>query len=76
MTQLKFCLGDRARDKVTGFEGVVVARATYLFGCVQVCLAPKVGEDGAHRAEQWFDEPRLYPLEVGAAPRGASGWAA
>ena len=60
-----FAVGDQARDPITGFEGVVVARAIYLFGCVQLCLSPKVGEDGAYRDAHWFDEPRLDLVEVG-----------
>ena len=60
-----FAVGDQARDPLTGFEGVIVARAVYLFGCVQLCLSPKVGEDGAYREAHWFDEPRLDLVEVG-----------
>lgn len=69
-----FALGDRARDSITGFEGIIVARSTYLFGCVQVCLSPKVGEDGAHREAHWFDEPRLLLVErVAITPEDVSG---
>ncbi len=62
-----FALGDQARDQVTGFKGIIVARSTYLFGCVQVCLSPKIGEDGTYREAHWFDEPRLQVVRRGAA---------
>ena len=26
-------LGKRAKDKITGFEGVIIGKTTYLFGC-------------------------------------------
>lgn len=56
-------LGVRARDRVTGFSGVVTGRATYLGGCAQALLAPGVGADGAFREGQWFDEQRLEPVD-------------
>lgn len=35
-------LGIKARDKITGFEGIVTAKVEYINGCVQFCLTPKV----------------------------------
>lgn len=39
-------LGDRARDRVTGLEGIVVARTKYLRGCDRLLLQPKASDDG------------------------------
>lgn len=55
---MKFELGTTAKDKITGFSGVVVGRVEYLTGCNQVLLVPKVGKDGSLREAQWFDEQR------------------
>lgn len=52
-------LGIRGKDKITGFEGTVVAFAQYISGCSQVLLAPPVDEKGAHRESHWFDEQRV-----------------
>lgn len=51
-------LGQTVTDSVTGFQGVVVAKAQYLTGCEQACLQPKA-KDGAFVDSRWFDEDRL-----------------
>ena len=35
-------LGDRVKDKITGFTGIAVSRTEYINGCVQYTVAPKV----------------------------------
>lgn len=52
-------LGKPYKDKITGFEGVATGYVSYLTGCNQALLAPKVAADGALRDSQWFDEQRL-----------------
>ena len=42
----KFKSGDIVRDKVTGFEGIIIARTDYIFGCNRYYVQPKVGPDG------------------------------
>jgi len=34
-------LGQKLRDKVTGLEGIAVAKVEYLNGCIQFCIKPK-----------------------------------
>ena len=34
-------LGKKAKDKITGFEGIIVGKIIYLFGCNQYGIAPK-----------------------------------
>lgn len=48
-------LGTKVRDSITGFEGIVTARAEYLYGCIrcEVAGCDKPGE------ALWFDEQRL-----------------
>lgn len=55
-------LGQKARDKITGFEGIITGRAEYLTGCTQFALAPKALADGSIRATEWFDEGRIEVL--------------
>jgi len=38
----KIKLGVKAKDVVTGFEGIVTAKVEYLNGCVQYALKPKI----------------------------------
>lgn len=53
-------LGDRAKDQVTGFEGICVARTEWLNGCVRVTLqSEKLDKDGKPQDGQTFDEPQL-----------------
>ena len=52
-------LGQKAKDMVTGFEGIATGRAEYLTGCAQLLLVPKVKEDGSGGEGRWFDEQRL-----------------
>jgi hypothetical protein len=58
-------LGLKARDKVTGFEGVVTTVSFDLYGCVQVVLTPGVGKDGTGTIPEgrWFDEKRLRVID-------------
>jgi hypothetical protein len=52
-------LGKNARDKVTGFSGVVVSVAFDLYGCVGALIHPGLDKDGVMREQQWFDISRL-----------------
>jgi hypothetical protein len=54
-------LGKNARDKVTGFSGVVVSVAFDLYGCVTALIHPGLDKDGGMREQQWFDVSRLIP---------------
>jgi hypothetical protein len=65
-------LGFRARDIVTGFEGVVTSICFDLYGCVQGAVTPPFDEKTGKLGEgHWFDVKRLVRLgdkEVMAAP--------
>ena len=60
--------GLEARDKVTGFVGIVTGRCEYLYGCNQWCLTPKVDKEGKRQDVQWFDEGRLEVIGSGIQP--------
>lgn len=60
-------LGDRARDIVSGFEGIVVAKIQYLTGCDRYSLEGKhVLGAKAEDYYQTFDASRLELIEAGA----------
>lgn len=59
-------LGDRAKDRVTGFTGIVTGHARHMTGCDTYGLTPPVNDKGETREAQWFDETRLDVTEAGA----------
>lgn len=55
-------LGIKGKDKITGFQGIVVGYVQYISGCNQVLLSPEVDEKGAHRDAHWFDVQRIEQI--------------
>lgn len=55
-------LGVKAKDKITGFEGIVYGKAQYLTGCDQYCIQPQA-KDGEWKDSVWIDEGRIEVLE-------------
>lgn len=58
MSGFKIELGVKVKDSITGFKGIVTARAEYITGCKQYSLVPKAEKNKAATAA-WFDEDRL-----------------
>lgn len=56
--EFKHDLGLTAKDKITGFEGLITGRCDYLTGCNQYLLQPPV-KDGDFKNGHWFDEGRI-----------------
>jgi len=56
-------LGDVARDRITGFTGVVVASYRFLHGCERLCLQPRELKDGKPLDTATFDVPQLELVE-------------
>ena len=54
----KFELGATLRDKITGFEGIAIGVASYITGCDQFCVQPKL-KDGSFVESKWLDDNRL-----------------
>ena len=57
-------LGNKAKDKITGFEGVLTGFSTYITGCDQYLVQPEL-KDGAFVEPRWIDAGRLD--EIGEA---------
>ena len=68
-------LGYKARDIITGFEGTIVGRVTYLTGCEQLLLAPAVDKKGEPREAHWYDIDRIEIITATpvALPRTSNG---
>jgi hypothetical protein len=80
-------LGDRVKDRISGLQGIAIARTEWLYGCVRVTIQPeKLDKDGKQRDNVTVDEPQCEVLKVGVienrphwrdeiavAPRRAAG---
>lgn len=55
-------LGERYRDRVTGFEGVATSRTEFLQGCFRVGLE-RLNDKGDALVALSFDEPNLEKIE-------------
>lgn len=51
--------GVKAKSVVTGFSGIITARANHLHGCNRYWLQPPVDKDGKILDGYWFDEGEL-----------------
>ncbi len=61
---MKIKLGDKVKDKITGFEGIVIARIEYLNGCIQYGVKARVKEAALKEAE-YIDEGQIERLGPG-----------
>ena len=61
-------LGDRVRDRISGFRGIATCRSTFLYGCIRISITPEeTDKDGKVNQAEWFDEPQVEVLETAAA---------
>lgn len=49
---------------MTGFEGIIIGKCIYLFGCTQYELAPEE-KDGKVSDTLWFDDGRIEVIGEG-----------
>lgn len=67
-------LGDKVKDKITGFTGIVTARLEYLNGCLRMQVTPdKLDKDGEMRDGMVLDVEQLVLIKAGVhepAPPG------
>lgn len=69
-------LGDIAKDKISGFKGMVTAVTTWLNGCRRFALTPQeLTKEGKPAEGQWFDDVQVVLIKAGqrAKPRPAGG---
>lgn len=55
----KVNLGDRAKDVITGLEGIVVAITNWLHGCKRFTLQPETLKDGKPLDNWTIDEAQV-----------------
>ena len=61
-----FKLGQKVKDKVTGFEGIIIAKVEYLNGCVQFAIRPKIKKgDSKFPENHYIDEGQLVLVSEG-----------
>lgn len=70
---MKIQLGLEAKDKVTGFKGVIIGKAEYLTGCNQYGLCPPVSAEGKKVDTEWFDEGRIEIIGKGVLAKEVTG---
>ena len=51
-------MGKSAKDKITGFVGIITGRSEYINGCVHIMLEAKI-KPGMKPVHAWFDEDRV-----------------
>jgi len=60
----KIKLGDKAKDKISGFEGIVTAEVKFLNGCDRLQITPdKLNTDGSLIDGEYFDRPQLQRVK-------------
>jgi len=52
-------LGDRVKDPITGFTGIVTCITYWLHGCVRVGVQPEVLHEGKPVEDRYFDEAQM-----------------
>jgi hypothetical protein len=57
-------LGDRVKDSVTGFQGIVVIISYYLQGCRRMVVQQETLHEGKPVEPQYFDEPQLVRVKA------------
>ncbi len=61
-------LGDRVRDKITGLQGIAIARTEWLHGCIRITIQPEAMKDGKALDSYVIDEPQCELVARAAVP--------
>lgn len=73
MSEFKHAQGLRAKDKLTGFEGIITCRLDYLTGCNRYYLQPTEVRDGKPAEGAYFDEAQIEIIDSGVMPEDMQG---
>lgn len=66
-------LGKIAKDKITGFAGVLTARCEFLTGCNRYCIQPTELKDGKPIDGIYFDEAQIEIISNGISAKTVQG---
>ncbi len=70
----KFELGQEVMDKITGFQGIIMAQVKYLTGCTQYGICSQfLDKDGGIPKWEYLDEDRLGLSEKKVGGMGVIG---
>ena len=58
-------LGDRAKDRISGFSGIVVAKTHWLNGCVRITIQPEKTDNGKTLDNATFDLEQIELVKPG-----------
>jgi len=56
-------LGQLVKDRITGFEGIVIAITNWLYGCNRITIQPRELKDGKPVEAQSFDVQQLEIID-------------
>ena len=56
MSKFIYKLGLQAKDKITGFKGIITGRCEHITGCNTYGLKAKMDKDGKTNESEWIDE--------------------
>lgn len=74
MTRPDIKLGDRAKDNISGFTGIVVALTEWLNGCLRITIQPQALHDGKPIPSECFDAEQIEAVsaepEIAASATG------
>lgn len=59
--EFEFTNGDRVKEKITGFTGVITGTCFYLTGCNQYLITAE-SKDNKNPVALWYDEGRIELL--------------
>ena len=62
-------LGDKVRDRVSGFEGIATVHAMHLTGCDRLWLDPSVDKEGKKVDGMWVDIDMLEIIKPNVIER-------
>jgi len=62
-TKPEITLGCKAKDKITGFTGIVIAMTSWLNGCQRVTIQPQELKDGKPIEAHTFDVQQIELLQ-------------
>jgi hypothetical protein len=69
----KHKLGLTAKDKITGFNGVITSRCEFLTGCNRYCIQPTALNNGVPFESIYFDEGQIEIIGEGISEKDVQG---
>ena len=73
---MKFNLGDKVKDKITGFKGTITSRTEFLNGCIQYGVQGNLDKEGKIPEPMGIDEQSLEllnPPKIKVEPKRTGG---